>query len=156
MIQPEFTMSQILPHEGRMLLLDELLEQHDDGIVTALTIRADSVLCDGMNGVPAWVGMEYMAQTACAWSGVFEARAGKKPSISLLLGTRSYKASVPVFPLDARLTVSAQLLVRDDDDLVVFQCSIRDAQTNTELASGDIKAIRPANLQVLIEEQLRG
>ncbi len=155
-MQPEFTMSQILPHEGRMLLLDELLEQHDDGIVTALTIRADSVLCDGVNGVPAWVGMEYMAQTACSYSGVYEARAGKTPSISLLLGTRSYKAKVPVFPLGARLLVSAQLLMRDDDDLAVFQCSIRDAQTGAELASGDIKAIRPANLQGLIEEQLRG
>lgn len=155
-VQPEFEMSQILPHEGRMLLIDELLEQHDEGIVTALTIRPDSVLCDGVNGVPAWVGMEYMAQTACSYSGVNEARAGKKPSISLLLGTRSYKAHVPVFPLGARLIVSAQLLVRDDDDLVVFQCSIRDAQSNAELASGDIKAIRPANLQALIEEQLHG
>lgn len=155
-MEPEFSMAQILPHQGRILLIDELLEQHEDGIVTALTIRPDSVLCDGVTGVPAWVGMEYMAQTACAYSGVYEARAGKSPSISLLLGTRSYQTSVPVFPLGARLIISAQLLVRDDDDLAVFQCSIRDAQSNTELATGDIKAIRPANLQALIEEQLHG
>ncbi len=149
-------MAQILPHEGRMLLLDELVEQHDEGIVTTLTIRADSVMCDGVTGVPAWVGMEYMAQTACAYAGVNEARAGDKPSISLLLGTRSYVAHTPVFPLGARLIVSAQLLVRDDDDLVVFQCSIRDASTQQDLAVGDIKAIRPANLHALIQEQVHG
>jgi predicted hotdog family 3-hydroxylacyl-ACP dehydratase len=155
-IQPEFQMAQILPHEGRMLLIDQLLEQHDDGIVTALTIRADSVLCDGVTGVPAWVGMEYMAQTACAFSGLNQARDGQRPSISLLLGTRSYRAKVPVFLLGTRMTISAQLLVRDDDNLAVFACSIRDAVTQEELASGDIKAIRPASLQVLIEEQQRG
>lgn len=152
----EFNMAQVLPHEGRMLLLDELLEQNEEGIVTALTIRPDSVMCDGVNGVPAWVGMEYMAQTACAYSGVHEVRAGQPPSISLLLGTRSYKAQVPMFAIGARLIISAQLIVRDDDDLAVFQCSIRDAQSNAELAAGDIKAIRPKNLQKLIEEQLHG
>jgi predicted hotdog family 3-hydroxylacyl-ACP dehydratase len=154
--EAEFQMTQILPHEGRMLLIDELLERHDNGITTALTIRPDSVLCDGVTGVPAWVGMEYMAQTACAYSGVDQARLGEPPSISLLLGTRSYRALVPVFAIGTRMIISAQLLVRDDDNLVVFACSIRDAVTQAELATGDIKAIRPANLQVLIEEQQRG
>jgi predicted hotdog family 3-hydroxylacyl-ACP dehydratase len=86
---------------------------------------------------------------------VDQARLGQLPSISLLLGTRSYRAMVPVFPLGTRMIISAQLLVRDDDDLVVFACSIRDAATQVELATGDIKAIRPANLQALIEEQQR-
>jgi predicted hotdog family 3-hydroxylacyl-ACP dehydratase len=155
-LTPEFQMSQILPHEGRMLLLDELLERSDECITTALTIRPDSVLCDGVTGVPAWVGMEYMAQTACAYSGVARAREGLKPGISLLLGTRAYTAHVPVFKLGKRLLVSARLLVRDDDDLAVFQCDIRDAANNDELAVGDIKAIRPVNLRALIEEQLHG
>jgi predicted hotdog family 3-hydroxylacyl-ACP dehydratase len=152
----EFKPAQILPHAGRMLLIDELIEQHEGGIVTALTIRNDSVLCDGASGVPTWVGMEYMAQTACAYSGVYEARAGKPPSISLLLGTRSYKAHVPVFKLGTRLIIKATLVVRDDDDLAVFNCSIRDSASGEELASGDIKAIRPKDLPGLIQAQLRG
>lgn len=153
---PELQMPQVLPHEGRMLLLDQLLEQHEDGIVTALTIRPDSVLCDGVTGVPSWVGMEYMAQTACAFSGVNRVRAGLQPGISLLLGTRSYKVTVPVFAIGARLIVSARLLVRDENDLAVFQCDIRDADSGAELASGDIKAIRPADIHQLIEEQVHG
>jgi predicted hotdog family 3-hydroxylacyl-ACP dehydratase len=149
---PEYLMSQVLPHEGHMLLLDELIEQREDSIVTTVTIRPDSVLCDGVTGVPAWVGMEYMAQTACAYSGVEQARAGIKPSIAVLLGTRAYRTSVPVFPIGARLIVSARLLMRDEDDLVVFQCSIHAG--DAQLATGDIKAIRPANLQALIAQQL--
>jgi len=153
--KPEFSIERVLPHAGRMVLLDELVEQHGDNIVTTLTIRSDSVLCDGVTGVPAWVGMEYMAQTACAFSGVDEARAGKRASISLLLGTRSYRVNVPVFAIGMRLLVSVQMLMRDDDDLTVFACTIRDAATGAELATGDIKAIRPANLRALIEEQQR-
>ena len=148
----ELTIAQVLPHEGRMLLLDELLSHDDASIVTAVNIHRDTVMCDGGQGVPAWVGMEYMAQAACAYSGVYEVRAGDKPKISLLLGTRSFKAQVPAFPIGSRLIVSAQLVMRDDDDLAVFKCRIE--SKGQEWATGDIKAIRPANINVLIQEQL--
>jgi predicted hotdog family 3-hydroxylacyl-ACP dehydratase len=137
-----------------MLLLDELLEHDADGIVSALTIRRDSVLCDGVAGVPAWAGMEYMAQTAAAYGGAEEIRAGKTPSIPLLLGTRAYKASVPVFRIGARLIVSAHVLMRDERDLAVFHCRI--SEGDTELAVGDIKAMRAPNLQLMIQQQLQG
>lgn len=152
MNQSELTIAQILPHEGRMLLLEEFLSHSDAGIVTAVTIRPDTVMGDGVQGVPAWVGMEYMAQAACAYSGVYEVRAGDKPKISLLLGTRSFKANVPVFPIGARLIVSAELVMADEDNLAVFKCRIE--SDGKELATGDIKAIRPADINVLIQEQL--
>ncbi|MES1146852.1 MAG: 3-hydroxylacyl-ACP dehydratase [Solimonas sp.] len=148
----DLTIDQILPHQGRMLLLDELLSHDDVGIVTAVTIHHDTVMCDGVNGVPAWVGMEYMAQAACAYTGVHEVRAGDKPKITLLLGTRSFKAHVPVFPIGSRLIVSAELLMCDDDNLAVFNCCIE--CNGQEWAVGDIKAIRPADIRVLIQEQL--
>lgn len=150
----ELSIAQVLPHDGRMLLLEELLEHDDTGIVTALTIRPGSVLCDGVNGVPAWVGMEYMAQAACAYAGVYEVRAGMQPRIGLLLGTRAYQSRVAGFRIGSRLTVSAKLVMRDDDDLMVFQCRICDG--DTELANGDIKAIRPADIHALVREQIHG
>lgn len=144
----------VLPHVGRILLLDEVMEYGDEHIVTALTIRDDSVLCEPGLGVPAWVGMEYMAQTACALSGVLEYLNGRPAPISLLLGTRAYRAVRPYFPIGARLRISGRLVVRDEDDLVVFDCHIHDGEE--VVASGDIKAIRPANIHKLIEEQLHG
>jgi predicted hotdog family 3-hydroxylacyl-ACP dehydratase len=151
-----YRIDQVLPHEGRMRFLDELLAYGDHGVTAALTIRTDSVLCDGARGVPAWVGMEYMAQTACIYSGVRDLKAGGPPGISALLGTRSYRAHVPAFAIGTRLIVDARLLVSDDDDLAVFDCSIRDAATQKELSVGDIKAIRPANIHELLKEQSRG
>lgn len=152
MPQVEFTIDQVLPHAGHMLLLDELIEHRSTDVTCAVTIRPDTVLCDGVNGVPAWVGMEYMAQTTCAYSGVMEVREGIKPKISLLLGTRAFKTNVDFFPVGARLIVTSELVMRDEDDLAVFNCRI--LCNDEEWASCDIKAIRPADVHNLIREQL--
>jgi predicted hotdog family 3-hydroxylacyl-ACP dehydratase len=151
MSKVEFTIDQVLPHSGYMRLLEELLEHSATFVKCAVTIRPDSVLCDGVNGVPVWVGMEYMAQTTCAYSGVMEVREGSSPRISLLLGTRTFKTNVDFFPIGARLIVTSELVMRDEDDLAVFNCRI--LCNDEEWASCDIKAIRPANVHDLIREQ---
>ena len=59
-------------------------------------------------GVPAWAGVEYMAQTIAAHAGV-EARArGEPPAIGFLLGTRAYSTSVEKFPNGSKLTVTVE------------------------------------------------
>lgn len=151
-IAMNYTIAEVLPHTGRMLLLDELLECGEEHIVTAVTIRPDSVLCEQERGVPAWVGLEYMAQAVAAFSGVEEVQQGMQPRIGLLLGSRSYRADVDFFSLGARLIVKASMLVRGEDDLVAFACEIHcDGQ---RYASGDIKAIRPRDIHALVRAQL--
>ena len=98
--------------------------------------------------MPAWVGLEYMAQTVCAFSGVEEVRAGAAPSIGLLLGSRSYQSSCEWFALGSTLRVRADLLMRDENDLVAFACTISDE--NNVLARGDLKAYRPKDVLALL------
>lgn len=148
-----YTIDQVLPHAGRILLLDELIEFGDERVAASVTIRKDSVLSDGVNGVPSWVGLEYMAQTVASYSGVEEVMQGMKPRIGLLLGSRAYRAHVPFFPIGAKLVVSGKMLVRGEDDLVAFACEIRDGER--QLAVGDIKAIRPRDIDALVRAQLR-
>lgn len=143
----QLSIEQVLPHEGRMLLLDELLEYGPEQVVCGVAIKADSVFC-GSDGLPAWVGLEYMAQTACAYSGIEEVQAGRKPSIALLLGARRYRSNVAHFAIGARLRVVANLLMRDESGLVAFDCAIW--QGDEVLARGDVKAIRPHDLGAII------
>lgn len=145
---PQFRIDEVLPHEGRLLLLDELVEYGPDHVICAVTVRADTQFCEAGRGVPAWVGLEYMAQTMCAYSGIDEARAGQKPSIGLLLGSRRYLSEVEWFPLGARLIIRADLLLRDESDLVAFDCTIHDG--TRVLARGDVKAIRPKDVLAVI------
>jgi predicted hotdog family 3-hydroxylacyl-ACP dehydratase len=131
-----------------MLLLDEVLEHSPEHVVCAVTIRPASQFCEAAKGVPAWVGLEYMAQTVCAYSGVDEARAGQRPSIGLLLGARRYESQVDSFAPGTRLRIRADLVLRDENDLVAFNCTIHDGERT--LARGDIKALRPKDVLAVI------
>lgn len=148
-------MDALLPHRGDMVLLDELLEYGDERVVCAVTIRSDSLLCEAGKGVPAWVGVEYMAQTASTFAGIPEAKAGIPASICLLLGARRYEAVEPYFPIGARLRVVADLQFRDENDLAAFDCEIysdRGQRGAGEfvVARGDIKAYRPRDVMAVV------
>lgn len=147
-LERHFAMTEVLPHEGRMLLLDEMVDASEEYVCCAVTIRPDSMFCDGANGVPSWVGLEYMAQTVSTYSGLDEARAGKRPSIGLLLGSRRYETEVPFFPIGARLTIEAQLTFRDENDLAAFDCRILEGER--VLARGDVKAYRPKDVFAVV------
>ncbi len=144
----EIAITELLPHRGPMCWLDELVEIGADSITTRLLIREDALFCDPKLGMPAWLGLEYMAQTVAAFSGHERVARGQQPQIGLLLGTRHYRSHVAYFPLGAVLDVHATLLMRDPSDLVAFACEIRhDAAV---LAQADVKAIRPDDLQSVL------
>lgn len=139
-----YTLAETLPHSGRMRLLDRIDDYGSDWLRACVRIRADSLLVEP-RGMPAWVGIEYMAQTAAAWSGVEQLQRGVRPGIGLLLGTRRYETIAGWFPLDADLQVTARLVLGDDSDLAVFDCDI---QHNGQcLARADIKAYRPQDVE---------
>lgn len=135
-----------------MLLLDRLLDYGPEQVTCGLTIRADTLFCETGRGVPAWVGVEYMAQTAGVYSGVNDRLADRLPAVCLLLGARSYKAATPYFAVGSALRIVTTLVLRDDDDLAAFQCTIHsrlDAE-ETLVATGDIKAYRPRDLAAVV------
>ena len=73
--------------------------------------------------MPAWVGIEYMAQTIAAHAG-YEARLrGEPPAIGFLLGTRAYRSELGEFSLGSILTISVEPLVADPK-LGAFKCAI--------------------------------
>jgi predicted hotdog family 3-hydroxylacyl-ACP dehydratase len=145
---PPLTIGAVLPHVGRMLLLDELLDHEPAHVTCGVTIHAGTMFCDGVKGVPAWVGLEYMAQAVCAFSGIEEVRASRSPSIGLLLGSRSYECHCGWFELGATLLIRADLQLRDENDLVAFACTIHDK--DRLLARGDVKAYRPKDIFALV------
>ena len=134
---------QVLPHRGRMLLLDQIDDYGTDWVRAVVQIRADSLLLGGA-GVPAWVGIEYMAQTAAAWSGIEQLQRGLQPSIGFLLGSRRYHCTQDHFAIGSELRITAQLLLRDDSDLAIFGCAIK--HNGQRLAWADIKAFRPQDV----------
>ena len=113
---------ELLRHGPEMTLIDRLVSYDSKKSVAAVEIGAGSRFFDG-DGVPGWVGIEYMAQAIGAHIG-FEARQrGEPPSIGFLLGTRAYDASISRFPLGSKLTVWVEPLWFDAG-VGAFRCSL--------------------------------
>ncbi len=137
---PPHPMDAWVPHRGAMSLLDAVDRCDDERVVARVRVPAQG-LFNGADGVPAWVGIEYMAQTVAAWSGARARAGGGSPRIGYLLGSRRYEATVPAFAAGAELTVHAQCELMADNGLGMFDCRIE--QDGRVLATGRLSVFEP-------------
>ena len=137
---PPHAMDAWVPHRGAMSLLDAVERCDDLAIVARVRVPAAGPF-NGTDGVPAWVGIEYMAQTVAAWSGARARAGGGSPRIGYLLGSRRYEAAVPAFASGAELTVHAQCELTGDNGLGMFDCRIE--QDGRVLATGRLSVFEP-------------
>ena len=137
---PPRAMDKWVPHRGAMSLIDDVVHHDDLTIVARVRVSADGPFT-GAEGVPAWVGIEYMAQAVAAWSGARARAGGGSPRIGYLLGSRRYEAAVPAFAIGAELEVFAQCELMGDNGLGMFDCRI--TQDGRVLASGRLSVFEP-------------
>ncbi|MGZ5527022.1 MAG: ApeP family dehydratase [Methylomonas sp.] len=105
-----------------MVLLDRIIDCDEQGLTAELVVRGDELFSPGPT-VPAWVGIEYMAQTIAAYVGVKAKQANAPIRLGFLLGTRFYKSNVAAFEIGATLTIRVKKIIQDDG-LGVFECQI--------------------------------
>lgn len=112
----------LIPHSGRMILLDRIIDFDEQTLSAELRVRADGLLGDDKT-VPAWAGIEYMAQAVAAYVGIRSKLAGEPIKLGFLLGTRRYFSNVPGFAVGTALTIQVKNIIQDDK-LGVFDCKI--------------------------------
>lgn len=62
-------LAELLPHAGDMILIDKVLSFDDEQICTTLTVKAEGLFNLPDGSLPAWVGVELMAQSVAAFAG---------------------------------------------------------------------------------------
>ena len=138
----------IVPHAGKMMLLDRLVASDAESLTAELTIRADALFARAP-GVGAWVGIEYMAQAIAAFAGNEALRRGEKAKVGFLVGTRHYACNVSYFPIGATLRVSVRRDVQGDNGVGSFTCSIVGEGIAAEAV---VTVIQPDNLGPFISD----
>ena len=115
-------LEQWIPHRDKLVLLDEAVEVDATKAIAKVEIREDSLFCED-GRVPAWVGIEYMAQTMAVYSGGIAKETSSPVSIAFLLGARRYQAKRSHFKLGEILMVhiSPQMI---HDQISSFNCEI--------------------------------
>jgi predicted hotdog family 3-hydroxylacyl-ACP dehydratase len=134
---------ELVPHGPEMTVIDRLVTHTPERSVATVSVTERSPFVAG-SGAPAWVGIEYMAQTIAARAG-FEARQrGEPPAIGYLLGTRAYRSSLPEFPVGSTLTIVIEPVVVDEK-VGVFQCSIA---ADRVIATAVVNTYQPAGAEL--------
>ncbi|MCH2187952.1 3-hydroxylacyl-ACP dehydratase, partial [Myxococcota bacterium] len=67
--------TQILPHRGDSILIDQIVEQGPESILVSLVVGESPWLSDAEGRVAPWVSIEYMAQAVAAFEGLMAAQA---------------------------------------------------------------------------------
>jgi len=129
----------LLPHGPAMTLVDRLVSYTPTRSVVAADVSERCVFFD-RTGVPAWAGIEYMAQAVAAHAG-FECRLrGEPPAVGFVLGTRAYESFVPEFPRGCTLTIGVEPQAAEAG-FAAFACSI---ETDRVVAKAVMNVYRPS------------
>jgi len=114
---------ELLSHRGKMLLLDKVICFDEHGLTSQVIVRDDGLFGDGKT-VPAWLGIEYMAQTIGAYQGMMDRIAQREIHLGFLLGTRRYTSNAPYFKIGTVLNIDVKRVMQDQG-LGVFECQIK-------------------------------
>ena len=113
----------LLPHSGRMVMIDRLLHYDAHSAVTESDVDARHIFAE--NGVlPAWAFLEIMAQAIGVLVGALAEDAGEPIRLGFLLGTRKLTLHHGDLPLPATLRSEIQESTQDQSGFGVFDCRL--------------------------------
>ncbi|HET8792051.1 MAG TPA: hypothetical protein VFM75_12655, partial [Modicisalibacter sp.] len=78
-----------VPQTQGMCLLERIVAVDDDNLSAEITPNIDDIFAHD-DGIPGWVGLEWLAQAVAAWAGWHGARRGEPPAPGFLIGTRRF------------------------------------------------------------------
>ncbi|MEA3083924.1 MAG: hypothetical protein QOC89_1621 [Paraburkholderia sp.] len=139
----------IIPHRGTMLLLDAVSTFDDTTLSARATVHADAWYADADGAMPAWIGIELMAQAIAAHVALLAMRGGGQTRPGVLLGSRRYHALQLSFPRGAQLLIHTTELLRSEEGHGAYECTIHDGDVCC--AEAVIKVFQPRDFQSFIE-----
>lgn len=142
--------SELLAHRGSMLLLEHVLSASPDCIRAQAKVDGDAWYADAQGAMPAWIGIELMAQAIAALVGINARARGFPPKQGLLLGTRSFTAHTATFARNETLLVTANEVFQDASGLAAFAGRIELA--GATVVEATLKVYQPADFKSILEQ----
>lgn len=135
---------ELLPHRGTMLLLDRITEFAGQSLVAECSPRSHTWYADDSGAMPAWIGVELMAQAIAAHVALTKRQSGLPQKMGALLGTRRYQVTPSVggrFSGGSLLQIRVQETFRDESGLAAYDCAIE--RSGESLVSSTLKVYEP-------------
>jgi predicted hotdog family 3-hydroxylacyl-ACP dehydratase len=107
-----------------MLLLDRLVDIGPDFAVCEWQVSDSNIFASPDLGVPAYIGVEYMAQCIAVLAGARARAKNQQVPLGYLLGTRSFRSSITYFPVGLRYQVVCRELIHNGFGMRSYECEI--------------------------------
>jgi len=145
----DWPLAELLPHAGDMILIEQILSFDEEQIHTRLTVKPGGLFSLPDGSLPAWVGVELMAQSVAAFAGCHARQKGNPVALGFLLGTRKFECNVETFPAGSELTIHGIRSLEDDNGMGVFECHIHGPGIE---ASARLNVFRPPQPSQYLEQ----
>ena len=145
----DWPLAELIPHAGDMILIDQVLSFDEEQIHTRATVTPGGLFNRPDGSLPAWVGIELMAQSVAAYAGCHARRKGEPVALGFLLGTRKFECNVEHFPAGAELSIHGLRSLEDDNGMGVFECHLRGDGFH---ASARLNVFRPPQAAAYLDE----
>ena len=96
---------EFIVHQPPMRLLDRIVSISENDALAETIVRPDNPFFEPGRGLPAYVGLEMMAQAIAAIDGQKRSASGLPANIGFLLGCRRYVSKRASFAENEKLTV---------------------------------------------------
>ena len=143
-------LSSLLPHSGRMILLDRITHADERSIEADISVHPGNPFFETGRGIAAHIAIEWMAQACGAFVGLEGKRLNQPVRIGFLLGTRNFKATRSWFHPGENLAVRAELVYRDGAT-GMFDCTVRG--TVSVEAQARLTLYQPEDLPTILANQ---
>jgi thioester dehydrase family protein len=132
----------LVPHSGKMIMLDKILDFGTDFLIAEMEVRPDNVFLRGER-LPSFLGAEIMAQGVAAWDGCKCAQLGKPIGLGYWLGSRKLSIHRPYIAMGSKLRIQIKLSIEDASGFGVFDCQLIDANSQQIIVEGALNVFRP-------------
>jgi len=143
--------AELLPHAGRMVFLTDVVEHDENGTACVAEIGEDAPFRGAGGLVPAWVGIEYMAQCIAAHGGLKARAEGRHVKVGFFVGSRRIDIYTAGFSPGQVLEVRAGH-VMGTSGFFAFACSVRDKASGALLMEGHLNVFLSDDLRPVGQE----
>ncbi len=143
------TVDLLIPHQPPMRLVERVVDEIEDGLVVMARVDASAWYADNEGFMPAWIGIELMAQSISAWAGLYASRAGLPPLKGFLIGTREYRSYSPRFTAGEELFIEVRKIFYESGGLAAFDCLIRNSSIT--LAEATLKVYNTQSYENVLD-----
>jgi predicted hotdog family 3-hydroxylacyl-ACP dehydratase len=137
---------ELIPHARRMLLLSSVVAHDPDWTTCAVDVDRSELFRDAEGCVPAWVGLEYLAQCIAVYGALVARAKGNVPRFGFFIGGRRLALRTDRFLPGTRLHATV-LHVRGESGLVAFDGRIEPEGGGEALVEGrlNVYSVEPVD-----------